>query len=270
MDSRIIALLTDFGTRDPFVGILKGVILGINPSACLVDLGHDIDPGDIRSASFALRMALPYFPVGAIIAAVIDPGVGTDRRALGVEVAGRTVVCPDNGILSWVLRDHPPTAAVELTESRFHLPEVSGTFHGRDIFAPVAAHLSLGVPLGDFGPAAEGLVTLDLPQVVTHPRSIAGQVVYIDRFGNLITNIDRDTINGWLSGISDGRVSVQLGSLDITGISRTYGDVLPRHTVAVIGSSGLLEIGVNQGDAAAQLGMGVGFPVMVYHLPDSH
>jgi S-adenosylmethionine hydrolase len=270
VDSPVIALLTDLGTRDPFVGIMKGVILGINPSATIVDLGHDFAAGDVVSASFGLRMALPHFAGGTIFVVVVDPGVGTRRRAVAAEIAGRIVVAPDNGLMSWILRDHPPTAIVELTDPRFHLPKVSGTFHGRDVFAPVAAHLSRGVAITDLGSPVDALVEIEIPETVVRPQSIHGEVVYVDRFGNLITNIERASLDGWLSGTTGGRISVQLGSLDITGIDKAYGDVLPQHTVAVVGSSGFLEIGVNQGDAAEQLGMGVGFPVMVYHLPPSH
>jgi hypothetical protein len=266
-DSRIIALLTDFGTRDPFVGTMKGVILGINPSAPLVDLGHNLEPGDVRSASFALRMAFPYFPQGTIFLAVIDPGVGTERTAIALEVGGRIIVCPNNGLPSWVLQDRKPGLVVELTEPRFHLPDVSTIFHGRDVFAPVAAHLSKGAALSDLGPAVDNLETFDLPQVSVRTESLEGEVVYIDRFGNLITNIDRESLEKWLAGVDGGRISVQLGSRDINGISQAYGDVPPGYTVALISSSGFLEIGLNQGNAAAHLGIDAGFPVMVYNIP---
>lgn len=268
--SRPIALLTDFGTRDPFAGILSGVILGINPDACICDLGHDFDPGDIRSASFALRMAFPYFPERTVFIVVVDPGVGTERRAVAAEIDGRYVVCPDNGVLSWLIQDLKPGLMVELTEPRYHLPEVSGTFHGRDMFAPVGAHLSMGVALSDFGPPVDDPVVFKIPVLCIRPLSLQGEVVYVDRFGNLITNIDRISLDQWLSGVPEGRISVQLGSRDIDGISRTYGDVLRDHTAALIGSSGFLEIGINQGNAAEYLGVGRGFPVMVYSIPPHH
>lgn len=266
-NSRIIASLTDFGARDPFVGIMKGVILGINPSAVLVDLGHDVEPGGVRAASFALRMAFPYFPESTIFLAVVDPGVGTERTAIAVEVEGKIIVCPNNGLPSWVLQDRKPGLVVELTEPRFHLPDVSRIFHGRDVFAPVAAHLSKGAALSDLGPAVNNLDTFDLPEVFVRTESLQGEVVYIDRFGNLITNIDRESLEKWLSGVSGGRISVQLGSRDINGISQAYGDVPREHTMALISSSGFLEIGMNQGNAAAHLGIDAGFPVMVYNIP---
>ncbi len=268
-DAPVIALLTDFGTRDPFAGIMKGVILGINPSAVIVDLGHDIEPGDVHSASFALRTAFPYFPKGTVFAVVVDPGVGTDRRAIAAEIDGRTVVCPDNGLLSWVLRDYKLGSAVELRESRFHLPNVSGTFHGRDIFAPVAAHLSKGVALSELGTPIDDPITFETPEASVRPQTIKGEVIYIDRFGNLITNIEREPLERWLSEQQGGRISVQLGSRDIEGISRTFGDVAAGHVVALVGGSGMLEIGINQGNAADYLGIGKGFPVMVYSLPAS-
>ncbi len=269
-DTRPIALLTDFGTRDPFAGVMNGVILGINPDARIIDLGHEVDPGDIRSASFGLRMAFPYFPEGAVFLVVVDPGVGTDRRGIAAEIDGKYVVCPDNGLLSWLLHDRKPEAVVELADQRFHLPDVSGTFHGRDIFAPVAAHLSIGVRLSDLGPPVTDPVTFEIPVPAIGAQSIQGEIVYIDRFGNLITNIDGASLGRWLSGVPEGRISVQLGSRDIEGISRAYGDVLREHTAALVGSSGFLEIGINQGNAADYLGIGRGFPVMVYSIRPRH
>lgn len=260
-----IVLMTDFGLRDPFVGIMKGVILSINPSATIVDLCHELDPGDVRSAAFALSMAFPYFPTGTIFAAVVDPGVGTGRRAVAADVGGKTVVCPDNGILSWVLHNHSLSRAVELHNPRFFLPEVSDTFHGRDVFAPVVAHLSLGVPLDRLGPPVDKLITFAIPEPIEKDEFIQGEVVYIDRFGNLVTNIARERLESW-RGKSERGLGVRIGSTEIRGISGTYGDAPPERALAVFGSAGFLEIAVNRGSAAHLLGATMGSQVLVYWL----
>jgi len=264
--SRLIALMSDFGLRDPFVGIMKGVILGINPSALVVDLCHEIEPGDTRGAAFALRTALPYFPESTIFVVVVDPGVGTKRRAIAVELDGRIVVAPDNGVLSWVLKGHPSQPAVELTNSKFFLSPVSATFHGRDIFAPVAAHLSNGVPLAEFGPAVDDLTTFPIPDVSVGAESLQGEVVYIDRFGNLVTNIGRQELEGWRRDLLAEEVNVRVASAEIGGIHESYGAAPLGHVVAVFGSAELLEIAVNQGNAADSLGVTVGSNVSVYRL----
>lgn len=260
-----IALLTDFGLRDPYVGIMKGVILGINPDATTIDLCHEIEAGDIREGSFALAMAFPYLPEGTVFCAVFDPGVGTDRRAVAVEIDGRFFVGPDNGLLSWVLRSRKVSQSVELTNKDFHLPEISGTFHGRDVFAPVAAHLSKGVSLGELGPSADGLVTFSIPEVVKGERSLQGEVVYIDHFGNAITNISLADFEEWHHG-EDGSVTAHFGSIEVKGLSRTYGAVPHGHSAILFGSSGMLEIAINGGNAATQLGLSVGSHLLVYQV----
>ena len=260
----IIALMTDFGLRDPFVGIMKGVILGINPSATIVDVCHELDPGDIRSASLVLATAFPYFPAGTVFAAVVDPSVGTRRRAVAAEADDRLVVCPDNGILSWVLHNHSLRAAVELSRSEFFLFEVSNTFHGRDVFAPAAAHLSTGVSLEEFGPRVDDLAAFPIPQALAEDESIEGEVVYVDRFGNLVTNIAHNQLESWRNKSAGGRIRIQIGSMEIQGISATYGDAPPGHAVAVFGSAGFLEIAVNGGSAAQLLGAAIGSRVLVY------
>jgi len=262
-----IALMTDFGLRDPFVGIMKGVILGINPSATIVDLCHDQKPGDVRAAAFALAMAFSYMPEGTIFAVVVDPGVGAQRRGLAVEIDGRIFVGPDNGILSWALKTRTVRRAVKLEKAEFFLPEVGDTFHGRDVFAPVAAHLSKGAPLEAFGPAIEDITTFPVPEVVLSDQSLQGEVVYIDRFGNLLTNITRRELESWRSKLDGDSLRIHLGSVEIQGISRTYGDVPPGHAVAVFGSAGVLEIAVNGDSAAEVLGASMGSHVLVYHLP---
>jgi len=261
-----IALLTDFGLRDPYVGVMKGVIIGINPSATIVDVCHEIAPGDIPEAAFCLASALPYFPEETIFAAVVDPSVGTKRRAVAAGIGGRTVICPDNGILTWAIRDHGLDRAVEITDSRFFLPNVSDTFHGRDVFAPVAANLSKGAALTDLGPEINDLAAIEIPEVATSDRSIQGEIIYVDRFGNLVSNISRSLAEEWLkSGVS---VRVHVGSGEIHGLSRAYADVPKGHPVALFGSMDLLEIAVNGGSAVEMFAVPVGSRVLVHQLPE--
>lgn len=250
--------MTDFGLRDPFAGIMKGIILGINPSARIVDLCHDFPPGDIKSAAYSLLMAFPYFPAETILMVIVDPGVGTDRTAIAAEIGDKIIVCPNNGVLSWALDCHELKTAVTLDNGEFFLPNVSGTFHGRDIFAPVAAYLSLGVRIEELGPKLEMPVTFPIPRIVEQGQAIQGEVVYIDRFGNLMTNIPADRL--------PEKAKIHIGSVEALGISKTYGDVLPGHMAAVIGSMGCLEIAVNGGDAAQMLGASIGTHVLAYKL----
>lgn len=248
--------MTDFGLRDPFAGIMKGVILGINPSAEIVDICHDIRPGDIKSAAFSLLAAFPYFPTETIFTVVVDPGVGTERKASAAEIGDKIVVCPDNGILSWLHHEHGLGKAVELTNDQFFLPSVSGTFHGRDVFAPVAAHLSLGVQLEELGSEIKEVTTFPIPQVIEQGPGVQGEVVYIDRFGNLVTNVPGDRL--------PEKARIHIGSVEVLGISKAYGDVPSGHMLAVIGSMGCLEIAVNGGDACQMLGASIGTHVVVY------
>ena len=257
-----IALITDFGTRDPSVGIMKSVILRICPDAMFLDLGHEVPPGDVPQAAFALAMAFPWLPEGTVCVAVVDPGVGTDRRAVAVEIGGRVVVGPDNGLVSWLLVGSDPARAVELADTEYHLPRVSSTFQGRDVFAPVAAHISRGVALDKLGPAAGDLVTFPLPGVVEADNSIQGEIVYVDRFGNLLTNITRTQFENWIGDDCD-ILAVHFGSVEIRGISRAYADVPPGHPAVLFGSSDVLEISVNGGNAEYSLGASVGSHILI-------
>ena len=248
--------MTDFGLRDPFAGIMKGVILGINPSAQIVDVCHDIRPGDTKSAAFSLFMAFRYFPAETIFTVVVDPGVGTDRKPIAAEIGGKIVVCPDNGLLSWVLHGCELQRAFALENERFFLPNVSSTFHGRDIFAPVTAHLSMGIRLEDLGPRIEQVATFPIPEIVEQGQAVQGEVVYVDRFGNLITNIP--------GGRLPEKARIHIGSMEVLGVSHAYGDVPLGHMTAVVGSMGCLEIAVNGGDAAQMLGASIGTQVILY------
>jgi hypothetical protein len=241
----LITLTTDFGYRDPFVGIMKGVIAGINANARVIDLSHDIPPQDIMAGALVLRHSVPYFPRGAIHVAVIDPGVGSARRPLLVECDGNYFVGPDNGVLSLALAGKQPTRIIHLSNSTYHLQPVRATFHGRDIFAPVAAYLSLGIADVAFGEPVETFVRLNLPEVSRTARGLVGEILYIDRFGNLFTNIcARD-----LTGLTADNLVISLRDTTIRGLVSNYAAAADGEFVALINSWGLLEIAVYKGNA---------------------
>ena len=244
----VITLTTDFGTQDPYVGAMKGIILGINPEATIVDITHSIEPQNILQSAFILSTAHHYFPEGAIHIVVVDPGVGGRRRAVLLKTPLAYFVAPDNGVLSYVMADSP-FEAISLTEPRFWRHPVSATFHGRDIFAPVAAHLSLGVPHREFGESITSLITLSLPKPQTSPDgALVGHIVHIDRFGNLITDIIGELIGN--------DVSIEVLGHKIEGLSSCYAE--GGELLALIGSSGFLEIAAKDGSAAKLLGAKVG------------
>src|SRR2546422_2728542 len=193
MSRPVIALLTDFGTRDHYAGAMKGVILGICPDATLVDLSHDIPPHDVMTASLELAAGYKYFPAGTIFLVVVDPGVGSARRGIAAEAGEYRFVAPDNGVLTAVFNELPPKRTVELTERRYARPTVSRTFEGRDRFAPAAAWIAKGVELSALGRPAGSIQRLSLPQPTATSEQLTGEVLRVDRFGNLITNIDRKT-----------------------------------------------------------------------------
>ncbi len=257
----IITLLTDFGLQDAYVGIMKGVILNLNPAARLVDLSHEVGPQEILAGALMLQSAWGYFPPGTIHLAVVDPGVGSRRRALAAACGGQFLVGPDNGLFSLIFAEHSPHLLVSLENPRYFLPKISATFHGRDIFAPVAAHLSLGVPLNNLGPALSDPVRLDWPIPRFGEAEVIGQVVAADHFGNLISNIPLEKLDNWLQGRSAGfRVQGQ----EISRLATTYSEVRPGTLLALGGSHGYLEIACREGSAANVLGAGVGARVEVY------
>ena len=246
----MITLLTDFGDRDVYVGVMKGVIARIAPQSVTIDLTHQIPPQNLWAARFALMSAVPYFPEDTVHVAVVDPGVGSSRRGIAVEFASGLVVCPDNGICSGIVASEEAIAAVELTNTQYwRVPNPSKTFHGRDIFAAVGAHLANGVPLAKLGRAiaVSSLVKLDLPEVETKGQQIAGCIQYIDRFGNLVTNISAESVagRGW-------RVTTE-GMAIASG--KTYSDVAVGQAASLIGSHGWVEIAVNGGSAETELNL---------------
>ena len=259
---KIITLTTDFGVADPFVGIMKGVILGIAPDVRMVDLCHEIAPQDVVGGALALEAAAPHFPPGTVHLAVIDPGVGSERAAIAIESERAFYVGPDNGLFELALRGDPLVRAVRLTNPTYHRPPVSPTFHGRDIFAPAAAHLAADVLLESMGEPIDGLVSLNLP----HPKRIGDSleihVLHVDRFGNLVTDIDGTGLANWLGPRKQTSLRLAIGSSTIRGLSKTYSDALPTALLAYFGSSGHLEIGIRNGSAARVLGVGPGAIVL--------
>ena len=244
----IVTLLTDFGTRDSYVGEVKGVLLSLAPRVELIDLTHEIAPGDMRAAQYVLGRTWPRFPTGTVHMAVVDPGVGTARRALAAEIGGHYFVAPDNGILSSL-----PAAAkfVSLATPA----GASATFHGRDLFAPAAAALANGTALSHLGPAVTDVYFAPLPQPREATNGFVGEVIYIDRFGTLVSNLHVEQL---------GPTSkVKVGGRNAGTLRSTFADVGPGELVVFVGSGGAIEIAVRDGSAAQQLGVGVGTPVVL-------
>ncbi len=271
MQQRVISLTTDFGLADGYVGTMKGVILSICPEVTLVDISHEIRPQAIEQAAYVLSTATPYFPPGSVHLVVVDPGVGGARRPIAVQAERGTYVAPDNGVLTLALDRDPPRQAVHLTRTEFHLPAASATFHGRDVFAPTAAHLACGTAAGDLGDPIPVSEIAFLPP--SQPVRQAGgtwlcQVLHIDHFGNLVTNFripaKGATAPDRLESLSYGeRLTVAIAGVQIAGLHRTFSDVEIGEWVAYVGSSGRLEIGVRNGNAAHRLGAQIGEPVVV-------
>ena len=278
--SPIITLTSDFGWRDGFVAAMKGVILGINPSVTLIDISHDIPPQDIAHGAFVLGTTCGYFPRGAIHLAVVDPGVGTARRPILLVTPDNSYIAPDNGLLTYVLLAHQARLNTGIAETReevavlrptqARLPEncsayvldrdeywlkpVSSTFHGRDIFAPVAAHLSNGVPPDVLGTPVEEIVCLDVPMPSKEGSVITGRVIHVDHFGNLVSNIRPGDVIG-------GSVEVEIKGRRIQGLSLSYASA--DGLLAIVGSHGYLEISVRNGNSSKFLGATVGTSLQV-------
>jgi len=276
--SAIITLTTDFGLSDAYVAAMKGVILGINPEVTLVDICHTIKPQNTSQAAFVLSTAYQFFPQKTIHLVVIDPGVGTERRAIILRTPSADFVAPDNGVLSYVIQElsaepatdndspwqrelEPKLEAVEITKSQFWRTPVSPTFHGRDIFSPVAALLSLGFPPINFGETIMSLTMLPLPQVQHRPNgSLVGHVLHIDNFGNLITNIRNSDLPS-----TKESVTIEIGDQVISELSRTYAE--GKGLLALIGSSGYLEVSLRGGSASAFLDAEIGSEVKLKRQP---
>jgi len=257
---KVIALLTDFGLDDNYVGTMKAVIAGINPKACVIDLSHAVQPQDILSGAFLLNASYKFFPKGTIFVVVVDPGVGGERKIVCVQTRDYIFLSPDNGILGPVTAQEEILSLVEVSNTKFFLPNVSSTFHGRDIFAPVAAHLSLGLKPARLGDNLEELKKIDLPRPkVSTGGTLTGEIIYVDRFGNLITNIDDNLIKGAGANIS----SITIGDKKIGKLITSYQDGHSGEPVALIGSPGHLEVAVNCGNASKSLNCSRGDKVTV-------
>lgn len=259
--SGIITLTTDFGPSSIYAGVLRGVIWGIYPPVRVADLTHAVRPQDVAQGAFLLAAAGGYYPPGTVHVGVVDPGVGTERPALAAALGGALYVAPDNGLLSEVWAALPEAQRarariVELTEPRYWLDRVSPTFHGRDIFAPVAAHLAAGVALEALGQPRQEIVLLQQPQAQVGPAgALEGRIVHLDPFGNCVSNVTA----AQLTELFGKRpLLVEVAGRQLAGLARTYGERRPGEALALIGSSGRLEIAVRDSSAAAELGIAVG------------
>lgn len=256
----IVTLLTDFGMKDHYVASMKGTILKINPRCQLVDITHQISPQDIMEGAFVLANAFSYFPEGTIHLAVVDPEVGGERAPILVVTERFFFVGPDNGLFSFVLRQERMKAAYVLTQKRFFLSEISHTFHGRDIFAPVAGHLTLGVSPKTFGRKVEGIKQIAFPAPLVRGRELVGEVIHIDAFGNLITNIDRKEFSEF---IQDQPFLIRVGRETLHVLTQGYWEGRTGEPIALFGSGGFLEVAAREGSAEKHLKVRRGDPITV-------
>jgi S-adenosylmethionine hydrolase len=263
----IVALLSDFGTADAYVGAMKGAVLSACPEATLVDLVHDIPAQDVAEGAYALAAAFQAFPPRTVFLAVVDPGVGSERRGLALETRGYRFVGPDNGIFTHVLE--PGTSVRSITNAGLFRYRVSATFHGRDIFGPVAGHLAGGLSLEEVGPEVSDPVRLKEEPLVRGPSGWEGKVIHVDRFGNLITNVSEEDLEAILAEVG-GDPNRLVGA--VSGVrlplARTYADVAPGEACLLMGSAGRLEVAVNGGSASSRLGAGRGTSVLLLPLGD--
>ncbi len=258
--SGIITLTTDFGYSDPFVGQMKGAILSIHPHTIIVDLTHDIPSHDIEGAGFVLASSYAFFPEGTIHIAVVDPGVGSDRKGIIISSRNHFFIGPDNGIFSGIVTDNGSYHAIQITNAQFMLPVKGPTFHGRDIFAPAASWLARGTEMAEFGSAVEDLFLLDFPKPEIHETGVSGQIVYIDKFGNAITNIRKNSID-----VGEAGVYLLRREKDMIAVSfaPNYADARSRRLHALFNSSGYLELFVNRKSAASLHGIRKGDKVLI-------
>jgi S-adenosyl-L-methionine hydrolase (adenosine-forming) len=260
---RIITLLTDFGLQDHFVAAMKGVILALNPDLTLVDISHLIPPHDIRSGAFTLGQAYSCFPPNTVHLAIVDPGVGTARKAMALSAGGQFFVAPDNGILSYVMKDQEVFEAVEITAEHYFRKPVSPTFHGRDVFAPIAAYISRDVALRQLGPELPDPVRLQMPvPAKVKENLIQGAVLAVDKFGNAITNLTPRELPG-IDAASPRAFRMLAGQREITSSRKTYGEGQSGEIFVVLGSAGYFEIAMRDGSAASALSLKSGAPIGV-------
>jgi S-adenosylmethionine hydrolase len=259
----VITLTTDFGSRDPFVGIMKGIILSINPLANIIDITHDISPQNIMEAAFAIEMSFASFPSNTIHVVIVDPGVGSVRRPILVITDRHYFVGPDNGVFSQIYTLSETLTVIHITAEHYFLPHRGPTFHGRDIFAPVAAWLSKGIGISNFGNSITDYVTISLPTLVTPAKNtIEGNVIYIDHFGNAITNIKAKKIDELFGSKSEGILQVVVKGIE-TPMKNYYSQAGDKGLYSLINSFGYLELFVNKGNASSDFGIVVGEKVTV-------
>lgn len=256
----IVALLTDFGTRDHYAGTMKGVIAGLCPDALLIDITHDIAPHDVLGGALELAASYRYFPAGTIFVAVVDPGVGSSRRGIVADLGEYRCVAPDNGVLTLVFQESKPKKVVELTERRYARPTLSRTFEGRDRFAPAAGWLARGVEPAAMGRPLGRWQTLAVPRPVAESQQLRGEILRVDRFGNLISNIDRSTFDAFRH---DQAIRIRLGPHEVERLVPTYAEAPEGAICALFGSTDHLEVARNGGSAAEHLHCGRGAPLQI-------
>lgn len=252
----IITLLTDFGSEDAYVGMMKGVILSVNPSAVIVDISHYIDPQDIIQAAYTLKSSYQYFPEGTVHIIVVDPGVGSDRAIVAMKMLGHVFLAPDNGVLTLLMDEGKIDAIVRVEDTHYALDSVSRTFHGRDILAPVGAHISRGTEIHRLGSPLnlKDLFHLDIPKpYISDTDELTGKIISVDRFGNCISNIDVSCFKKFAKEKSGKRLEIKIGQNIINTLSHSYADVGIGCPLAIIGSFGYLEIALNCGNASRSL-----------------
>jgi S-adenosylmethionine hydrolase len=262
----IITLLTDFGVEDAYVGTIKGVILTVNPSAKIVDITHQIDPQDLIEAAYVIKSSYRYFPKGTVHVIVVDPGVGSDRAIVALEMMGHIFLAPNNGVLTLIMDEGRIDSITQIENSHYFLEPLSKTFHGRDIFAPVGAHISKGVDLKEFGSALDrnDLFRLSIRKPsISDKGELVGTIISVDRFGNCITNIDVNRLEKFYKTGSEKKPVIKIGEYKIKGLSKSYDGVGLKHPLAIIGSLGYLEIALNRGRASNHFRAGKGDTIRV-------
>lgn len=247
---KIITLMTDFGTRDHYVGVMKGVIASINPEAKVIDLCHEVPPQDLLRAAFMIRNSYPYFPPATVHVVVVDPGVGSARNPIIVEAREQLFIGPDNGVFSFIYAEEPRYLARKITNRELMLEPLSSTFHGRDVFSPAAARVSMGFDLGEVGPLIDSPVVLDIPRPRAVGNTLVGNIVHVDSFGNLVSNIGEELL--------PERPVVKISKVEIRGLRSSYSEAGKGEFLAIVGSAGFLEISLSGGSAAKALNLAEG------------
>lgn len=260
----IITLTTDFGVRDPYVAEMKAIILGISPKTTIIDITHEVEKFNIRMAAYTLASASPYFPKGTIHVAVVDPGVGTKRRPILIQTKRDYYIGPDNGVLALAAKKQGAAHMYEISNPKLMLPKISSTFHGRDVFAPAAAHLAKGICPAEFGPEIHEFLTPEFAKITRRRDRIVGEIMHVDSFGNIITNLEEKELKSM--GVKEN-VKIQLKNIELKlKLCKAYGEAKNRTPIAIIGSHNFLEIAINQGNAAKTLKIRVGDKITLYHV----